>query len=202
MASSSLPPAAAASPDCVSFSGHSPLPFLSPASKKPTLHPQPLTTSASDLQVAIDKNIRLTEDLNDERESRQALLQLMESSAASPDTRRMAQLERRCGQLQQQLRASSGLVKSLSEEVATLSSDCAAKRKRIALLETLLSDHQAVVSNRYAASEAPTPTAASAPAPRPLATVRGGADPGSSAVSTAFVSWLKGMGGAAAHFGQ
>ncbi len=171
-----------------------PLPF--PLASKVSLSPTISHLSSADLQVAIDKSIRLTEELNDERESRHALLQLMESSAASPDTRRMAQLERRGSQLQQQLRASSGLVKSLSEEVATLSSDCEAKRKRIALLEMLLSDHQAVVSGRYAAADGLPLTAAAVPAPRPLATLRGGAASGGGAISSAFGSWLKGLGGA------
>lgn len=149
----------------------------------------------SDLQVAIDKSIRLTEELNDERESRHALLQLMQSSAASPDTRRMAQLELRCSQLQQQLRVSSGLVKSLSEEVAAFRADSDAKGKRIALLEMLLSDHQLVVSSRYAGSESVPPALLPAAAPRPLATLRGGASSGVG-VSTTFLSWLKGVGGA------
>jgi hypothetical protein len=93
-------------------------------------------------------------------------------------------------------------VKSLSEEVATSTADCEAKRKRIALLEMLLADHEAVVSSRYlagsgAAAAGAVPTVPSA-AHRPLHTLRGGASEreGDGAISTAFVAWLRAMGGA------
>ena len=140
----------------------------------------------------------MTEELDDERESRRALLQLMETSALSPQTRRTAELERRCSNLQEQLRASSGLVKSLSQQIATFNTDCEAKRKRIALLEMLLSDHDAVVSSRYATSDSRLQAAATC-APRPFPTLRGGAGSGDGAggdnVSSAFMAWLKSMGG-------
>jgi hypothetical protein len=122
----------------------------------------------------------------------------METSALSPQTRRTAELERRCSNLQEQLRASSGLVKSLSQEIATFNTDCEAKRKRIALLEMLLSDHDAVVSSRYATSDSRLQAAATC-APRPFPTLRGGAGSGDGAggdnVSSAFMAWLKSMGG-------